>query len=108
MKFIRNVGECYSFINDIEKNYRIQLDRKGEITQHFMEECDYENMTAGECVAAILDIKGAKVLIDDFTGSFVHYFERSIDDLLQYNRDNMQLIGVTREEVMNFIKAANK
>ena len=106
--FIRNVGECYSFINDIEKNYRIQLDRKGEITQHFMEECDYENMTAGECVAAILDIKGAKVLIDDFTGSFVHYFERSIDDLLQYNRNNMQLIGVTREEVMNFIKAANK
>ena len=108
LRFISNVGECYSFINDIEKNYRIQLDRKGEITQHFMEECDYENMTAGECVAAILDIKGAKVLIDDFTGSFVHYFERSIDDLLQYNRNNMQLIGVTREEVMNFIKAANK
>jgi hypothetical protein len=108
LNFIRNVGECYSFINDIEKNYRIQLDRKGEISQHFMEECDYENMTAGECVAAILDIKGAKFLIDDFTGSFVHYFERSIDDLLQYNRDNMQLIGVTREEVMNFIKAADK
>ena len=108
LRFISNVGECYSFINDIEKNYRIQLDRKGEISQHFMEECDYENMTAGECVAAILDIKGAKVLIDDFTGSFVHYFERSIDDLLQYNRNNMRLIGVTREEVMNFIKAANK
>lgn len=105
LQFIRNVGECYSFINDIEKNYRIQLDRKGEISQRFMEEYDYENMTAGECVAATLDMKSAKYFIADFTGSFVHYFGRSIDDLLRYNSDNMQLIGVTREEVMNFIRA---
>ncbi len=46
--------------------------------------------------------------IADFTCSFVHYFEGCIDDLLQYNRENMQLIGVTREEVMEFIKAGEQ
>ena len=105
LRFISNVGECYAFINDIEKNYKIQLDRRGELTQRFLEEYDYEKMTSGECVAAILDMKGAKSVIDDFASSFVNYFERSIDDLLLFNSDNMQLIGVTREEVMEFIKA---
>ena len=106
--FIRSVGECYSFINDIEKNYRVQLDRKGEISRRLMEDYYNEQMTAGECVAATLDMKGAKYFIADFTGGFVPYFEASIDDLRQFNSDNMQLIGVTREEVMDFIKAANK
>lgn len=104
LRFISSVGECYSFINDIEKNYRIQLDRKNELIRRLMEEYDYENMTSGECVAAILDMKGAKFFIDDFTRSFVLYFERSIDDLLQFNSENMRLIGVTREEVADFIK----
>ena len=70
LRFISNVGECYSFINDIEKNYRIQLDRKNELRQHFIEEYDYEKMTDGECVAAILDMKGDKFFIDDFTEVF--------------------------------------
>lgn len=105
LRFISNVGECYSFINDIEKNYRIQLDRKYELRQRFIEEYDYEKMTGAECVAAILDMKGAKLLIDDFTEGFVPYFESCIDDLLDFNNINMAFIGVTREELMEFVKA---
>lgn len=105
LRFISNVGECYSFINDIEKNYRIQLDRKNELRQHFFEEFDYEKMTSGECVAAILDMKGAKFFIEDFTGGFVPYFESSIDNLLKFNSINMALIGVTSKDLMEFVKA---
>ena len=105
LRFISSVGECYAFINDIEKNYRIQLDRKNEISRRFMEDFDYEKMTDGECVAAILDMKGAKFFIDDFTHGFVPYFESCIDNLLEFNSNNMALIGVTREELMEFIKA---
>ena len=105
LRFISSVGECYSFINDIEKNYRIQLDRTNELRQRFIEEHDYEKMTGGECVAAILDMKGAKLFIDDFTGGFVPYFESSIDNLLEFNSINMAVIGVTRKEVMEFIRA---
>ena len=108
LRFIRNVGECYSFINDIEKNYRIQLDRKSKFYQRYMENYYNSEMTGGECVATELDMKDTKYFIADFTGSYVHYFERSIDDLLQYNRENMQLIGVTHEEVMEFIKAGEQ
>ena len=104
LRFISSVGECYSFINDIEKNYRVQLDRKNELSQRFIEEHDYEKMTGGECVAAILDMKGAKLFIDDFTGGFVPYFESSIDNLLKYNSINMALIGLTREELTEFVK----
>lgn len=108
LRFISNVGECYSFINDIEKNYRIQCDRKYELRERFIEEYDYEKMTGAECVAAILDMKGAKLFIDDFTRGFVPYFESSIDDLLRFNSDNMRLIGVTREEVADFIRAGEQ
>ena len=108
LRFIKNVGECYSFINDIEKNFRIQIDRKNELYQRFTENYNYDEMTGGECVAAILDMKGTKYFITDFTRSFVHYFEGCIDNLLQFNRENMQLIGVTREEVMDFIKAGEQ
>ena len=108
LRFISGVGECYSFINDIEKNYRIQLERKGELRQRFFEDYYNEQMTGGECVAALLDMKGTKYFINDFTGSFVYYFEESINNLLQMNRINMQLIGVTPEEVMNFIKAGEQ
>ena len=104
-KFIRYVGECYSAINNLEKNYQVQLDRKMELSQRFIEEHDYEKMTDGECVAAILDMKGTKSFIDDFTNGFVPYFEQSIDDLLKYNSINMAVIGVTREELMEFIRA---
>ena len=105
LRFISNVGECYSVINDIEKNYMVELDRKSELRRRFVEEYDYKKMTGGECVAAILDMKGAKYFIDDFTGGFVPYFESYIDAILQFNSDNMVLIGVTREELMEFIKA---
>lgn len=108
LRFISNVGECYSFINDIEKNYRIQLDRKNELRQHFIEEYDYEKMTGGECVAAILDMKGGKFFIDDFTEGFVPYFESCIDHLSKFNSNNMALIGVTREELTEFIKAGEQ
>lgn len=108
LRFISNVGECYSFINDIEKNYRIQCDRKYELRERFIEEYDYEKMTGAECVAAILDMKGAKLFIDDFTRGFVPYFESSIDDLLRFNSDNMRLIGVTREELADFIRAGEQ
>lgn len=108
LRFISNVGECYSFVNDIEKNYRVQLDRKNELRQHFFGEYDYEKMTAGECVAAILDMKATKYFIDDFTNGFVPYFESSIDNLLEFNRINMALIGVTREELMKFVKAGEE
>ena len=108
LRFISNVGECYSFINDIEKNYRIQCDRKYELRERFIEEYDYEKMAGAECVAAILDMKGAKLFIDDFTRGFVPYFESSIDDLLWFNSENMRLIGVTREEVTDFIRAGEQ
>ena len=108
LRFISNVGECYSFINDIEKNYRIQLDRKNELRQHFIEEYDYEKMTDGECVATILDMKGVKFFIDDFTEGFVPYFESCIDHLSKFNSNNMALIGVTREELTEFIKAGEQ
>lgn len=105
LRFISNVGECYSYINDIEKNYKVQLDRKNELRQRFIEEYDYKNMTSGECVAAILDMKGTKLFIDDFTGGFVPYFESSIDNLLEFNSHNMAIIGVTREELTAFIRS---
>ena len=105
LRFISNVGECYSVINNLEKNYMIELDLKSGLRKRFVEEYDYKKMTGGECVAAILDMKGAKFFIDDFTGSFVSYFESYIDAILQFNSDNMRLIGVTREEVTDFIRA---
>lgn len=108
MLFVTSVGECYTFINDIEKNYRIQLDRKSEIYKQFIEDNDYENMTYAECVAAILNMKGAKYFMIDFTQGFVPYFERSIKDLQNMNDQNMEIIGVTLEDVNDFIIAANR
>lgn len=58
-----------------------------------------------QCVAAILDMKGAKLFIDDFTGGFVPYFESSIENVLEINSNNMAIIGVTREELKDFIRA---
>ena len=108
MLFITCVGESYSFINDIEKNYRIQLDRKNEIYKRFVEDNDYEHMTDGECVATLLDMKDTKYFIMDFTQGFVPYFEESIKNLQQMNDQNMELIGVTLDDVNNFITAANR
>ena len=105
LRFISNVGECYSFINEIENYYKMQLDRKIELSQRFNEEHDHDKMTDGECVAAILDMKGTKSFIDDFANGFVPYFEVSIEDLLKFNSNNMAIIGVTREELTEFIRA---
>ena len=69
---------------------------------------DYEKMTDGECVAAILDMKGVKFFIDDFTEGFVPYFESCIDHLSKFNSNNMALIGVTREELTEFIKVGEQ
>lgn len=107
IQFISSVGECYSFINDIERNYRIQLDRKTELYKQFIENYDYQNMTDGECVAAMLDMKGSKYFITDFTGGFVPYFHQSIKNLERMNDQNMELIGVTLEDVADFITAAS-
>jgi hypothetical protein len=50
-------------------------------------------------------MKGAKLFIDDFTGGFVPYFESSIENVLEINSNNMAIIGVTREELKDFIRA---
>lgn len=102
-RFIKVVGRTYSEIADIEKNIKAKMDEKGGLSRIFESNYDTENMSDGEKLIAYMQMKEVKSFMDDYLDGFRQYIQYSVG-LLHYNVDQcLKIMGITKEELIDFI-----
>lgn len=107
-RFIKEVGHTYSEIADIEKNVKAKMDEKGTNNKLFETNYDTENMSDGEQLVAYMEMKEVKRFMDDFCDGFRNYLRQEID-FLHYKVDVcLEIMGIDKEEMIDFILDSSK
>ena len=101
--FIKQVGFCYSEIGDIEKNFKIKMDAKGENFRSFCINNDVDNMTDAELMIAFINTREEKVYIDDFCDSYCGYIQGQIDILDRQIKMLMESMGISQKDLEDFM-----
>lgn len=101
-KFIKNVGLCYSIIEDLEHRLAIQNERRANNYQLFAQRNDWKNLTNGETLITIYEMKEVQIYIQDYT-MFILYLEKRINDLEALNKRNMEIMNINYDELQKFM-----
>ena len=103
LRFIKLVGQTYSEIDDIEKNVKVKMDEKSSNNNLFMVKYDTENMSGGEQMVAYLEMKEVQRFMLDFCYGFRPYLQNYADRLHNSVNECMEIMGISQEELDDFI-----
>ena len=106
-QFIKKVGAAYSYMDDIRKNFKVMMDKKGEVMDNFEMNYDWKRVSRAEKLAAYLQQKDADHFMDDFCEGFCPYIDYVIEELDEYVTKCRELAGISTDELNTFL-AANK
>lgn len=102
-RFIKEVGQIYSEIADIEKNIKAKIEEKGSNNKLFETNYDTENMSDGEQLIAYMEMKEVQRFMDDFCDGFRTYIRDRID-FLHYEVDVcLEIMGIDKDKMIDFI-----
>lgn len=102
-RFIKLVSFIYTYINDIEKNFNVQIDRKTDNCQAFLENPRLNEMSPNEQLVTFIEQKEVKHVMYDFCKGYYPYFQNSIQYLNGYLKQCMEMMDVSEEELKEFI-----
>ena len=102
-RFIKVVGQTYSEIEDIERNVKLKLDEKSSNSDLFMLNYDTENMSDGEMLIAYMEMKEVQRFMLDFRSGFRPYLQNYADRLHNSVNECMEIMGISHEELEDFI-----
>lgn len=102
-RFIKVVGQTYSEIEDIEKNVKVKMDEKSSNNNLFMTNYDTENMSDGEQLIAYMEMKEVQRFMLDFCNNFRPYLQDYADRLHNSVNECMEIMGISQEELEDFI-----
>ena len=106
-QFIKKVGAAYSYMDDIRKNFKVMMDKKGEVMDNFEMNYDWKRVSRAEKLAAYLQNKEADHFMDDFCEGFSPYIEYVIEELNKYVTKCQELAGISTDELNAFLAANN-
>lgn len=102
-RFIKVVGQTYSEIEDIERNVKLKMDEKSSNSDLFMLNYDTENMSDGEMLIAYMEMKEVQRFMLDFRSGFRPYLQNYADRLHNSVNECMEIMGISQEELEDFI-----
>ncbi len=102
-KFIRMVGQVYSYIDDIEKNIKVKMDEKGRIDNTIRNRKDMKSLSNGEKLIYFMQQEEVQSYLDDFCNGFIPYMQYCIDDMKIAVDRCMKIANVTQEELDKFM-----
>ncbi len=102
-KFIRMVGQIYSYIDDIEKNIKVKMDEKGRIANTVQNNSNMRNLPDGEKLILFMQQEEVQSYLTDFFEGFIPYIQGCIDDLKIAADRCMKIADVTQEELSQFM-----
>ena len=97
------MGHTYSEIADIEKNIKAKMEEKGTNNKLFETNYDTEHMSDGEQLVAYMEMKEVKRFMDDFCDGFRSYLRQEIDFLHNKVDVCLEIMGIDKEEMIDFI-----
>lgn len=98
-RFIKKVGEGYSYIEEIKHNYQVMMDKKGVLSDDFETNHDWKRMSSGEKLIAFLQQKDLQHYLDDFCGGFCPYIDECLQDLQKTIDACLEISGISQEEL---------
>ena len=102
-RFIKLVSFIYTYINDIEKNFNVQIDRKTDNCQAFLENPRLNEMSPNEQLVTFIEQKEVKHVMYDFCKGYYPYFQSSVQYLNGYLKQCMEMMDVSEEELQEFM-----
>lgn len=101
-EFIRWIGACYIYVNEIEDQIEMQRRLIRELEQKVVTECDSGGRPFdGKMLYDVLQLKETKYLMYN-SYYFMHYYENTIEQLDGLTSYCMEVIDITEEDLENF------
>ena len=102
-RFIKLVSFIYTYINDIEKNFDVQIERKSNNCQAFLENPRLNEMSPNEQLVTFIEQKEVKHFLYDFCKGYHPYYQSSIQYLDAYLKQCMEMMNVSEEDLQEFM-----
>ena len=101
-RFLKAVGHYYSMIADIEKNFNVQIERKDKLFQLYKSN-NLDELPDSLQLVSFMELKDVQYFMDDFTGSFQHYFKGQNEYMYGAVKECMEMMNISPEEVNEFM-----
>lgn len=102
--FIKLVSFLFTYIDDLVKNFNVQIERKTTNYQNFITNVNTNDMTDAEALAVLLEDKEVKHFMEDFSEGFSPYYKNSIKYLDGYLKKCMELMEVSEDDLKTFVE----
>ena len=102
-RFIKMVSFLFTYIDDLVRNFDVQIERKTTCYQKFITDVNTDNMTDAEALAVFIEDKDVKHFMEDFSEGFTPYYKNSINYLDGYLKRCMELMEVSKDDLEAFI-----
>ena len=102
--FIKLVNFLFTYIDDLVKNFNVQIERKTTNYQNFITNVNTNDMTDAEALAVLLEDKEVKHFMEDFSEGFSPYYQNSIKYLDGYLKKCMELMEVSEDDLKTFVE----
>ena len=100
--FVKFVGKCYYLIEALNNNFDTEIRRKTDNYQLFLKDVDH--IPDSLQLVSFLEMPEVKSFIEEYTLNFIPYFEATIKELGDAVEQSCELMGVSREELEEFMK----
>lgn len=102
-RFIKLVSFIYTYINDIVRNFDVQIERKTNNYQAFTTDASQSKMSNAELLIKFIEQKEVQHFMLDFSKGYHPYFQSSIKYLDAYLKQCMEMMNVSEEDLKEFI-----
>ena len=103
-RFIKVVSFLFSYIDDLVRNFDVQIERKTTCYQKFITDVNTNDMTDAEALAVYMEDKEVKHFMEDFCNGFDPYFKSTKQYLDGYLKRCMEYMNVSEDDLKEFME----
>ena len=100
--FVKFIGKCYYVIEALNNNFDTEIRRKTDNYQLFLK--DVDQIPDSLQLVTFLEMPEVKSFIEEYTQSFIPYFEETIKELDHAVERSCEMMDISREELEEFMK----
>ena len=102
-RFIKLVSFIYTYLNDIVKNFDVQIERKTNNYQAFITDASQSQVSNAELLIKYTEQKEVQHFMLDFCRGYHPYYQSSIKYLDGYLKRCMEMMNVSEEDLKEFM-----
>ena len=100
--FVKFIGKCYYRIEALNNNFDTEIRRKTDNYTLFLKGVD--QIPDSLQLVSFIEMPEVRSFIEEYTQSFIPYFERTIKDLDDAVEQSCEMMGISQEELEEFMR----